>query len=427
MHVRGVGTTHVGKVREHNEDYFIVDNELQVYIVCDGMGGHSAGEVASEMAAQVTLAKLNEHTQFFQTFTNSKKDCAKLTEIVKSSVLNACTEVYNSANQNPGQKGMGTTLTMLMVLGKRGILAHVGDSRLYLHRQEKLYKLSVDHTLLNDLLAQGVPKKELEETGMSLSNILTRAIGKEPSVKVDLLLFDVLPDDTFLLCSDGLDSVDNPKELGELLSQKSLDQIPQVLVDLANKRDGADNITAVTVRWESAATQTSEDELWSTEIQLRFDILKKIYLFKHVTFRELSKLLTVMQIVSCDAGETIITEGSQSNHMYILLEGQLKVSRGNTEIQTLKPGDHVGEMALLNNQPRSATVSATEITRMLMVERDTLFALLREEAAIGVKILWNLARGLSSRLNQANQQAFGPISIRMDEEQLRSTPIPPQS
>lgn len=427
MHALAVGLTDVGKVRDHNEDYYLIDENLKTYIVCDGMGGHAAGEVASELAATTTLANLRKHADFLEKFDNSKEACEELTEVVKNSVLDACKEVYQLAQAKKECKGMGTTLTMLMVAGKRGVLAHVGDSRLYLRRENKIYKLSVDHTLMAELLAQGVPMEELQRGRFATANVLTRAVGKDESVKVDILLFDILPNDTFLLCSDGLSSVSNPVELENFLAFNNMNSIPQQLIDLANKRDGSDNITTVVVRIDPEPIHHQEEEQWTTEIQLRFDTLQQIYLFNHVTFRELSKLMSVMQIVECKPGDTIIQEGSTSNQLYILLEGSLEVTRGENPIRKLEAGQHVGEMALLSDQPRSATVRVLNNSRLLFAERDALFGMMREEPSIGVKLLWNLSRGLSARLDETNLQMFGPINVSENniEDTLRFTPLPP--
>lgn len=426
MHINAIGHSDVGNVREHNEDYFLLDRELQSYIVCDGMGGHAAGEVASELAANTTRNYLKQHKSIIENYDGSPQANTQLADLVKDAVLEACKSVYELAENRPGCKGMGTTLTLLLICQTRGVLAHVGDSRLYLQRDHKIYKLSVDHTLMAELMAQGVPQEELLKGRISTANILTRAIGKEPSVKVDILLFDVLAKDTFLLCSDGLSSVSNPTELDTMLSSQNLATIPLQLIGLAKKRDGSDNITALVVRCEPEQPQASQEQEWITEIQLRFETLQQIYIFHHVTFRELSKLMSVMNIVHYDAGETVIQEGSTSNQLYIVLEGKLSISRGKKEIRVLGSGDHVGEMALLSDQPRSATAITTEPTRLLMVERDDLFKLMREEPVIGVKLLWNLSRGLSTRLDATNLQMFGPIQIGQEDvnDTLRLTPIP---
>ena len=407
MRLQGIGKSDVGMRREGNEDAFLINESLGVYIVCDGMGGHAAGEVASATTTRVIGDYLLEHQDIIKSFEDTPQKRKQVIELLKSAVLLACKTVFDMAQEDTGKKGMGTTVTMLLFLGNKAALAHVGDSRLYLCRAGKIYMLSSDHTLVAELLARGALTPEAAEES-PLSNVLTRSIGRQPSVQVDTLMFDLLTDDTFLLCSDGLTgSVNNPDELSRLLSQPNLEDLPGQLIEMANERDGSDNITAVLVR-----TKTDEDpqadEAWSDEVRLRLEALRNVYLFKHLNLKELVQVMNIVHVRNCNEGDLLIKEGDKSDGLFIILEGTLSVSRGGQEITVLSQGNHVGEMALLNREPRSATVRVVEDARVLVIEREAFYRILRTDPKIGVKLLWSVSQELSLRLSETDRRFFGP-------------------
>lgn len=405
MQVRAVGKSDVGMIREGNEDYYLIDEALGLYVVCDGMGGHNAGEVASENAAKTVHQMIEAQKDFITTCDDSADSCKTLIQIVRDAVEGACKAVFDMATKDPSLKGMGTTLTMVLSVGKKAVLGHVGDSRLYLMRNDKLYKLSSDHTLLAELLAQGVLTAE-EAVHHPGGSILTRAIGLQESVKVDVLLFDLLPGDTFLLCSDGMDSVNDPDELSKLLQKDQMESIAEALIDLANQRDGSDNVTTVIGRI-MADEEDPQTQSWTKEVQLRLDTLKQVYLFKHLNFRELAHVMRLVQVAHCEAGDVLIQEGEASDSLFITIEGELVVTKSGNEVAVLVSGSHVGEMALLSQRPRSATVRAVEPSRVLVIERSRFYQLIREEPDIGVKLMWSLAQALSLRLDDTNTQVYG--------------------
>jgi serine/threonine protein phosphatase PrpC len=418
MQIQAFGKSDVGKVREGNEDYMLIDEALGLYIVCDGMGGHNAGEIASENTAKIVREEVARHADFLEVCDESATSCKRLVNIVRNAIETACGRVFQMAVDNSAYQGMGTTITMVLSVGKKAVLGHVGDSCLYLQREQKIYKLSSDHTLAAELLAQGALTSE-EAHNHPTSNILTRAIGLQQSVKVDALLFDLLPGDTFLLCSDGLDSVHEPEELSQLLGEDELSSIPNTLIGLANQRDGSDNVTTVVGR-VIADDADPHANAWKREVQLRLDTLQQVYLFQFLSFRELTKVMGLVEVASCETGDVLIHEGETSDSLFLTIEGELVVSRGGQEITVLGAGSHVGEMALLNQRPRSATVRAVEPSRLIVLEREALFELLREDPGIGVKLMWALAQSLSQRLDETNAQFFGT-------DQLQDSSITPFS
>ena len=178
--------TDVGRVRDVNEDSFLVDESLGLFIVADGMGGHAAGEVASNIAVHTcreTVSRERELIGKFERGTDntSRKDVLRLMELA---VQNACTAVYAEAQKDPSKRGMGTTLVALLIIGARGFIAHVGDSRIYLTRNGSVHQLTEDHSLINELLKRGRLTPE-QIAKLNMKNAVTRAVGVYESVEVD--------------------------------------------------------------------------------------------------------------------------------------------------------------------------------------------------------------------------------------------------
>jgi serine/threonine protein phosphatase PrpC len=408
MEITGVGLTDVGRKRNHNEDFVLLRPDLGLYLVADGMGGHAAGEVASRLAADVVTQYIEGQRHVLERFDDSAASREALLKVVREGIEAASRDVYRLATSDQGRAGMGTTLTMMLVLGEKGVMGHVGDSRLYLCRGGKLHQLSDDHSYLSELVRRGHITAEKAEKS-PYSNVITRAVGIQSSVQVDTLFFDILPDDTYLLCSDGLTRyVEDEEEMVRLATgeEELSDATPKKLIEVANERGGKDNITALVVRAERQ--QTRNDDVRSTEVNLQVETLKFISLFKHLTMKELLAVLEVLRVETCSIGEVIIREGEVSDSLYIVMDGGLDVTRNGTKIAELAAGTHFGEMALLNQRPRAATVTANQASKLLVMDRAAFNDLVRREPTLGVKFLWTFAQVLSLRLDEAIEAANQP-------------------
>jgi serine/threonine protein phosphatase PrpC len=240
MILRAGAQSDVGMRRRANEDRFVVSEELGLFLVADGMGGHTAGQLASTLAAEAAV-------QAVRTLADAR---ASLTEKLRYSVAAANREILSTARARPELTGMGTTLVALMVAESRVALAHVGDSRAYLIRGGRIRQLTHDHSLVAEL----VRRREIsarDALGHPHRHVLTRALGVRRGVEPDLA--ELTPDvgDTFVLCSDGLTGHVRDEEIMRgVLSQPDLDGACERLVDLANARGGEDNITVVVARCE---------------------------------------------------------------------------------------------------------------------------------------------------------------------------------
>jgi protein phosphatase len=246
---RSAARTDVGMKREHNEDSFLVNEDLGLYVVCDGMGGHAGGETASRLAVQtiereLLSARLRSDDPF--TVQVALAD-SPLAAALREAVEGACAAVFRTSRANPELAGMGTTCISLLVKNGQALIGHVGDSRAYLVREGDVYQLSEDHSLVNEQVRAGLLSEE-EARHSRLKNIITRSVGFEEDVLVDVMGVETRPGDRFLLCSDGLSNLVDNDEIRDTLLQTELEEVPKKLIALANSRGGEDNITVVAVQ-----------------------------------------------------------------------------------------------------------------------------------------------------------------------------------
>jgi PPM family protein phosphatase len=246
---RSAARTDVGMKRDHNEDSFLVNEDLGLFVVCDGMGGHAGGETASRLAVQtiekeLISAKLRADDPFAARATLAD---SPLAGALREAVEGACAAVFRTSRANPDLAGMGTTCISLLVQGDQAIVGHVGDSRAYLVRDGQVWQLSEDHSLVNEQVRAGLLTQD-EARHSRLKNIITRSVGFEEDVLVDVIGVETKAGDKFLLCSDGLSNLVEVDEIRDAFAQGDLAEVPEMLIELANGRGGDDNITVVAVQ-----------------------------------------------------------------------------------------------------------------------------------------------------------------------------------
>jgi serine/threonine protein phosphatase PrpC len=243
------GQSDVGRVRKHNEDAFIVDESLGLYVVADGLGGHAAGEVASEEAVYNIRGWVRRERPRVESLITDPYDVDQQNvaeQIIRGAIQAATYLIHSMAEFDETKAGMGTTTSVLMILGSVAIIGQVGDSRIYLARDGQIAQITDDHTLVAAQIREGMLTPE-EARYAPHRNVITRAVGSHEYVEVDTRVVETIPGDRFLLCSDGLHGyLEEPDEMLPLLSLP-IEQVTQRLIDIANARGGKDNITAIVV------------------------------------------------------------------------------------------------------------------------------------------------------------------------------------
>ncbi|HSA58537.1 MAG TPA: Stp1/IreP family PP2C-type Ser/Thr phosphatase [bacterium] len=246
MKIECYGLTDVGKKREKNEDSLLVNADLGVFMVADGMGGHLGGEFASKIAVKTveeTLQKLLSDPES-TIATDHVFDRSDPGELLKYAIRVASQRIYDEACRNTNLRGMGTTAVVLFLQDGKGFIAHVGDSRAYLIRDGAIRQLTADHSLVAEQLRAGfITEDELKHH--KFKNIITRSVGFQNEVEIDLLIRDLEVGDRFLLCSDGLTNLVEDTDLHKVVLKSAPKEACRKLIDLANKRGGDDNVTVV--------------------------------------------------------------------------------------------------------------------------------------------------------------------------------------
>lgn len=443
--VRFSALTDVGKKRDHNEDNFLVDKKLGLFVVCDGMGGHAAGEVASAIAVRTFHEEIKKGRDLIEDYAAGKTGSEKVNardiqHMMEFAINRASNKVHAEAERDTGKRGMGTTLVALLVVGNQAFLTYVGDSRIYMLRDGVLQQMTEDHTVYNELIKRKKMSREKVEK-LAQKNAITRAVGVYEHAEPDSLMVDLLGGDRFLLCTDGLyQYFENDLEtMGRHVMDPDMDAGIKLLVDGANQAGGSDNITGVIV---TVGDAKERDEDRAKRLQLKRDILARMPLFRPLNDRELLRVLQVTDVVTYRPGQFVMREGDRGEELFIVLSGNLKVVKGETELATLSPGDHVGEMALVRSQPRSASVVSANEADLMVIRRTEFFEILRKEHQLAVKLLWQFLGVLAERLAETNRElgqarselAAEDISDALfevveDEEEDRKTlvlPPPPE-
>lgn len=250
MRVDMEARTDLGRVRKNNEDNFTVVPEIGLYVLSDGMGGEAHGEVASGLAIDAIRHHCAEGMNNPETplFGDPVPNLPARANRLASAVRLANRAIYESAQRHPSQKGMGATVVAIWLDEEQMSVAHVGDSRLYRMRQGQLEQITQDHSLVAEQVRRGILTQQQADTSQ-MQSVLIRALGIDPTVEVDAEEHPVLPGDTLVLCSDGLNRMATDPDIGSILNTSlSAREAVERLIELANENGGEDNVTVIVVR-----------------------------------------------------------------------------------------------------------------------------------------------------------------------------------
>jgi len=248
MKFRSAGATDIGRLREADEDAFLVDEERALYLVADGMGGHQGGGYASQKALElireeiIKLEQVQEITQPLQTLGERTLTQSRLLRGIQRTNQ----ELFDTSLKEPHLRGMGTTLTALQFDDRYANFAHIGDSRAYQIRENRIAQLTEDHSWVQEQVKLGVLSPE-EAKNHPLKNIITRSIGHEREIKADLIKTEYQAGDKYLLCSDGLTNMVQDEEVLKMVCENDLESAVSRLIERANQEGGYDNITIILV------------------------------------------------------------------------------------------------------------------------------------------------------------------------------------
>ena len=241
--IKAYAKTDIGKVREMNQDDYHISNsldEVQLYMLADGMGGYKGGEIASNQAIQSAKSYIENN------FKQIEKDRDSIIQLLASSMEYANMVVYEKSKENKELEGMGTTLEIVLIYNNKAYIGHIGDSRIYRIRKSFIRKLTQDHSYVQKLVKDGEITAEQAEHHPK-KNMLMKALGCNAFVEPDVMVKGFLKDDILVMCSDGLSNLVSQEEINNI-AKGDIEQAPKELVNLANERGGYDNITVIVIK-----------------------------------------------------------------------------------------------------------------------------------------------------------------------------------
>lgn len=389
----------VGLVRQNNEDRYLCEPELGLFAVADGMGGHAGGEVASAMAVEGLLramATIPDQAFVAEPSLNNRR---QLLDFLSAAISQINADIYARGNSERSLRGMGCTLDVILIRGRSLFLAHVGDSRIYGVLGGTLFPLTEDHTVGQALISSGAMTAE-EVNNHPQRNQLMRALGIYPKVEIDVAYLDIAPEDSFLLCSDGVYGMIDPALIPEALRQPS-ELAVRTLVQAALDGGGRDNATAVVIQ-VSSCEAGPPIRVGSEEVRRAMEAAS---LFAGFTSTELLRMqqLAIGQVVEVD--EPVFRESQILSEIYLVLEGRISLWSGSRRVAWMAAGDPFGELSFFPSESRT-TAKADQPTRLLIFPLDSLHSLMRSDSALGVKLALNTLKRVSKRFRELEEKTL---------------------
>ncbi|MBA3395384.1 MAG: protein phosphatase 2C domain-containing protein [Deltaproteobacteria bacterium] len=391
----GAAATHVGKVREHNEDAHFFDADAGLFVVCDGMGGHAAGEVASGVAIRTIRQRWTSElvqTAIDHWLEQGTPDAKKqLLAAVRGGVIAAHDAILKEAASDDAKAGMGTTLVGAVTVGNELVFAHAGDSRAYIVRDGIAMQLTEDHTLLSRLLAAGIDV-DLSGEGARFRSMLTNALGIGQECKVSTFVVPLADGDRFLLCSDGISEYVPEPEVGKVLTtQPSPARAAQKLIELALERGGGDNATAVVIRVLEAGETPQPVELRRKDDAA----IQACPLWERLSPQQRLRALRIALARDLGVDERLPAHTLGDRVAWIIIEGQLE-----RDGQELGPGSFVYPESLVAGSAApdrdSLAVTRSEV-RGLVLRADDFREICDEDAELAEVLLDTLGKLIARR------------------------------
>lgn len=392
----GAAVTHVGNVREHNEDAHYFDADLGLFVVCDGMGGHAAGEVASAIAVQTIKQRWvdADTSEVAEVWLQRGTAIAKkqLIEALRDGVLAAHQAIVAEGVRDPTKQGMGTTLVGAIVVGNELVFAHAGDSRAYIVRDGISMQLTEDHTLLQRLLAAGIDV-DVSGDGARFRSMLTNALGIGQECKVSTFVVPLADGDRFMLCSDGISEYVPENEVGEVLvKQPSPARAAQKLVDLALERGGGDNATAIVMRvLEAGETPVPAEQRRRDDLSIS---LCELWTEK-ISPQQRLRALRIAIPRDHAIGEKLPAHTLGDRVAWIIVEGEVQIDG-----EIAGPGAFIYPESLIANSQipdKDGLATAKTEVRAVAMRNDDFRELTEDDAELGEALLESLAAVISSR------------------------------
>ncbi len=379
--------------RDNNEDAMLCLPRHGIFAVSDGMGGLQLGEVASRMAIEAVQEAVPRIEKLREQIEKEGRSEAKvaLADLLDEILQTTTARIHDHSTQNSMR--MGATLTTGVLVGNALFVAHVGDSRFYIIRGEKAAALTEDHSVAALRLRQGKMSPE-EYAQSNLKNLLYQALGVVHEVEPDFLEVELMDGDILLFCSDGVWGALSNRQIARLGRINDMQEAASFLVKTAHRQGSDDNLTAVVYRYRQPLAARANWE-W---------VMRSTPLFSHFTHAERIRLAPFLHELQVPAGRELCVEGEVGEELYVLLEGEVSITHNGVELIRLAPPHHFGEIALALRRARTATVTTTTPSRVLVMHRDQVDDLIRRNPRLGARFTTRLLEHLAERVVALSHQ-----------------------
>lgn len=380
-----------------SEDNYLADERRNLFIVCDAKGAKGKATRASQMVIDGILKTVSINKSLLTEIAHEPelKKIDKLISQLEKTIHNASMQIRKSIASDPKKAFVGTSLAMMVIAGETAIIAQVGEARIYVYREGKLEALSNEKNekrIEVDSLQLDVDDKTMTE--ISLHN--GKLLGANTDIKLEVLNIEINPEDRFLLCTDGIYKGMSKASLTKYMGQTEEDPC-KLLLDKVLSKANYDNATSIVLDFIPTAEQTK-----TITAHKKFETLKAIPLFSLLDFNEVAKVLSKMSQKKFTKGDQMVVQDEKGQEFYVMLSGEADVIVNNKVINSLIEGDYFGELALIDKNPRSATVKAKTDIDALVMHKDHFYKLISRERKISIKLLWKFTKTLSRRLREAD-------------------------
>ena len=383
---RAISVTDVGRRMKDNEDAVLKLPQAGLYAVADGTGGTEPAEIAlATLRDRQAVLQQRRDEVVKQPSTASRLSVGRFFEDVFARAGQAVAE----AAERLARPRMATTLVAATIVDRFCYVAHVGNSRAYLFRNDELWALTSDHTVAVAQYRQG--QISLEECRASpFQKTLTQAIGITPRLDVEFAEIWLAPGDVILLCSDGLHRLVPEDAIANALALDDLADGARSLVRQAQEAGAPDNVSVVLLHIEAEDASPTRSNVAAT--------LREVFLFQPLSESERMIIAPYLEEVIFEPHETLIRTGDDGDCFYVVISGRVRVSRGKTHLTDIGAGGHLGELALARRGKRTATVTAVERTRTFALSRERFHELIRAKPELGIRLLMPLMDRMGDRL-----------------------------
>jgi protein phosphatase len=395
----------IGAKHLKNDDAIYSNEKEGIFIICDGVSEGGQGQFASNFVVNSIPKRLIEANQKFKNSPDSASDPDRLHEmhrILQQTFAETQTGLSKLTDADSNFKTAATTCVVLWFYKRFAILGHVGDSRAYLNRSGKLHRLTHDHVGYDELIKLGMSEEAAQKNPMSRA--LTRAIGSAQINQPDFIKIEFQPNDVAFLCTDGfytgLERTGKTSEFAKELAEK--EPISHWIENCA-KLTGDDS-SLVSIHFQEQDQRDLETTLVDIKAADRINLIQKAPLSKHLNYLQQVHIAAICEIERFKKGETVITDGDEGTWMYVVASGQLSVLKDKKVIREINPGEFFGEIALIQNSKRTATVIAKEETVLLSLTRKDLEEVFTKDPSIESRFYKAMLEKVLDRTVELTQQ-----------------------